>query len=84
MEKPGPKQTPQLPDNSVPGQPGPMAPPDHPVPWEADATVGLTQGHAVEDEHYDSGEADLVHPRSDRNTRENTSPPKPEGRHEER
>ncbi len=74
MEKPGTKQPPRLPDDTVPGQPGPMAPPDHSVPWESDATVGLTQGHGVDAEDYDSGEADLLHPRSDRNARENTRP----------
>jgi hypothetical protein len=76
MEKPGKKQRPQTPDSAVPGQPGPMAPPDHPAPWEPDATVGLTQGHPADAEDYDSGETDLVHPRSDRNTRENEGAPR--------
>jgi hypothetical protein len=53
-----------------------MAPPDHPAPWEPDATVGLTQGHPADAEDYDSGETDLVHPRSDRNTRENEGAPR--------
>ena len=60
MEKPGKKQPPSLPDDAVPGQPGPMAPPDHSVPWETDATVGLTQGESAGAEGYDSGDADLA------------------------
>lgn len=76
MERQGRKQHPQTPDSASPGQPGPMAPPDHPAPWEPDAMVGLTQGHAADEEDYDSGEADLVNPTPDLDTWENEGAPR--------